>query len=133
LVLGDKWNTWTLRSGWKGQGRDIGWLEAIAVELAVLTLFEGGWKDASLIIRSDNQGVIGAFQHGWSRNFQVNLCICRVETLAMLSNVTHTLIYTESARNRADSISRGEVGHPSLRLEPVTLPRELHAFIADYV
>src|SRR6267154_162505 len=63
-VFGDQWNAWKVREGWKGQGRDIGWLEAIAVELAALTLFEMGWRNASVLIWSDNQGVIGAFQRG---------------------------------------------------------------------
>jgi hypothetical protein len=42
LVMGSRWDAWTLKEGWKGQGQDIGWLEAIAVELAVLTLFNLG-------------------------------------------------------------------------------------------
>lgn len=113
MVMGARWDAWTLREGWKGQGRDIGWLEAIAVELAVLTLFNLGWKNAAVLIRSDNQGVIGAFRSGRSRNFQVNLCIRRVETIAMASNVAHTFIYVESAKNKADAVSRGETGLPS--------------------
>lgn len=133
LLLGEKWNAWTLREGWKGSGRDIGWLEAIAVELAVLTLADIGWKNASILIRSDNQGVIGAFHSGRSRNFQVNLCIRRVEVVAMTTNVTHILSYVESAKNRADPISRGEVGHSSSRLTSFQLSEELSPFIAPYV
>lgn len=133
IVLGNSWNAWTLHEGWKGNGRDIGWLEAIAVELAVRTLFDRGWKDAAVLIHSDNQGVIGSFQRGRSRNFQVNVCIRRVEAIAMASNVFHVLSYVESARNRADTISRGEVGSPDNRLAPIQLPEELTPFIASYV
>lgn len=97
MVLSERWNLWTLCPGWKGQGRDIGWLEALTVELAVRSLFEARWKDAAVIIHSDNQGVIGAFQHSHSWNFQVNMCIHQVELIAMSSNISHTLIYTESA------------------------------------
>lgn len=61
LTLDGKWNTWTLVSGWKGQGCDIGWLEAVAVELAILTLFDLGWRDTCILVHSDNQGVIGAY------------------------------------------------------------------------
>jgi len=43
LTLGDRWDAWRTTNGWKGEGRDIGWLEAIAVELAVLTLHAAGW------------------------------------------------------------------------------------------
>lgn len=132
LTLSEKWNTWTLVSGWKGQGRDIGWLEAVAVELAILTLFDLGWKNACILVHSDNQGVIGAFTRGRSRNFHVNLCIRRSEAIAMCSNVAHVLSYVESARNKADVISRGEVGSHTLRLPLVSLPVELQPFITPY-
>lgn len=133
MTLGGKWNAWTLQDGWKGQGRDIGWLEAVAVELAILTLFELGWKNACVLIHSDNQGVIGAFNRGRSRNFHVNLCIRRSEAISMCSNVTHILSYVESARNKADAISRGEIRSRTLRLPSVSLPEELQPYILPYV
>lgn len=133
IVLESRWNAWTLVQGWKGSSRDIGWLEAIAVELAVRTLFDQGLSNSTIIIHSDNQGVIGAFRHGRSRNFHVNLCIRRVEALAMASNVLHLLTYTESAKNKADPISRGEIGSLSSRLPSPELPSELVNFILPYV
>lgn len=133
LLLGSRWNAWTLLEGWRGHGRDIGWLEAVAVELAVLTLSDLGFANASVLIRSDNQGVIGAFHSGRSRNFQVNLCIRRVEIVAMTSNVTHVLSYVESAKNKADPISRGEVGPSASRLNTLKLPDELSPFLSPYV
>lgn len=133
MTLGGKWNAWTLQDGWKGQGRDIGWLEAVAVELAILTLFELGWKNACVLIHSDNQGVIGAFNRGRSRNFHVNLCIRRSEAISMCSNVAHILSYVESARNKADAISRGEIRSRTLRLPSVSLPEELQPYILPYV
>lgn len=149
LVFGGRWNAWTLVDGWRGKGRNIGWLEAVAVELAILTLFTAGWsrsnqaptfislfpgwRDCAVIIHSDNQGVIGSFRQGRSRNFQVNLCIRRSEVIAMNSNVLHILSYTESAANKADPISRGEVGSPCSRLEHIQLPAELTAYISPYV
>jgi hypothetical protein len=132
LVLGSSWNAWTLCDGWKGKGRDIGWLEAIIVKLAIQTLFDQGWKDASVLIHSDNQGVISAFQKGRSRDFQVNLCIHRVEAIVMASNVFHMLSYTESAKNQADTVSHGETGSASFCLTLIQLP-ELTPFISLYV
>lgn len=133
ICIGNQWDAWRTIAGWKSSGRDIGWLEAIAVELAVRALYFAGWKDKSIIIHSDNQGVIGAFSHGRSRNFQVNLAIRRVEQLAMVSNVLHILTYTPSADNKADPISRGEVGSFESRLSPCQLPNELNQFITPYV
>jgi hypothetical protein len=121
----------------------------VAVELAILTLFDAGsivflsqpfsfssvsgWRDCAVIIHSDNQGVIGSFRQGRSRNFQVNLCIRRSEIIAMNSNVLHVLSYTASADNKADSISRGEVGSSCSRLNHIQLPAELIAYISPYV
>jgi hypothetical protein len=133
LVWGAKWDAWTLIDGWKGQGRDIGWLEAVAVKLAVMTLHASGWRNCSVIIHSDNQGVIGAFRSGRSRNFQVNLCIRRVEAIAMASNTLHILSYTESLANKADSVSRGEIGPAICRLPPFQLATELAPYIRPYV
>jgi hypothetical protein len=133
IILGGKWNAWTLIQGWKGSGRDIGWLEAIAVELAARTLLDQGVMDSAVIIHSDNQGIIGAFKHGRSRNFHINLCIRHVKALVMASNVLHILTYTESAQNKADPISRGEIGSLSSRLPSPELPSELVAFISLYV
>jgi len=64
ITLGNRWNAWRTTNNWKCEGRDIGWLEAIAIELAVITLQVAGWRDRSVLIHSDNQGVIGAFKHG---------------------------------------------------------------------
>jgi hypothetical protein len=133
ITLGDQWDAWRTTDRWRGEGRDIGWLEAIAVEMAVLTLYSAGWKDRSVLIHSDNQGVIGAFKHGRSRNFQVNLCIRRVQAIAMESNMLHHLSYTESLANKADPVSRGETGPVSSRLPPFQLPAELVPFIVPYV
>lgn len=80
------------------------------MELAILTLFDLGWKNTCILIHFDNQGVIGVFHHGQSRNFHVNLCICHSEAIAMSLNVTHVLTYVESPKNKADTISHGEVG-----------------------
>lgn len=133
LVFGDRWDTWRVKEGWKGEEWNIGWLEAIAVELAVHTLFDMGWHNASVIIRSDNQGVIGAFQKGQSCNFQVNLSIHCVKAIVMESNVFHTLQYIESAQNRADATSRGEVGSPSSHLPALQVLEELTSCISTNV
>jgi hypothetical protein len=133
LTLGDRWDAWSTTNGWKGEGRDIGWLEAIAVELAVLTLHAAGWRDSSVLIHSDNQGVISAFKQGRSRNFQVNLSIRRVQAIAMESNMLHHLFYTELLANKVDPISRGETGPASSRLPPIQLPVELTPYIIPHV
>jgi len=38
VVIGDQWAAWRLIPGWNTAGRDIGWAETIALELAILML-----------------------------------------------------------------------------------------------
>jgi len=37
IIIGTHWRAWRLLPGWKAQGRDIGWAEAIRFELLVST------------------------------------------------------------------------------------------------
>lgn len=36
VIIGAEWSAWRLLQGWKSDGRDIGWAEVIAVELAII-------------------------------------------------------------------------------------------------
>jgi len=40
VVIGDQWASWRLIQEWNMAGRDIGWAETIALELAVLMLVD---------------------------------------------------------------------------------------------
>ena len=72
IVVGGRWAAWKLCLGWKAEGRDIGWAEAIALELAVLWLEQENYTDAKILIRGNNTGVIGTFIRGRSRNILWN-------------------------------------------------------------
>jgi len=65
MVIGSQWAAWKLVPGWKSDGRDIGWAESIALELAILMLVDHGFKDC-LIIQGDNTHVICVFNKGKS-------------------------------------------------------------------
>jgi hypothetical protein len=92
-----------------------------------------GLRDCRILIRSDNVGVIGAYQKGCGRNFQVNASIRHAETIAMACNVSHVFIYVSSEENRVDPISRGILGHPRLQNHfSISLPAELIPFL-DHV
>ena len=81
LLIDGKWAAWSVHQGWRGPGRDIGWLEGVAVELVVYALDELGFHDCCVRVFSDNVGVIGAFDKGHSRKFEVNLSIRRTATI----------------------------------------------------
>ncbi|KAF5339341.1 hypothetical protein D9611_009804 [Ephemerocybe angulata] len=68
LKWGEEWDAWKVKEGWKGPWRDIGWLECLAIELLVLHVEARGHHDCRIRLLSDNQGIIGAYWKGRSRN-----------------------------------------------------------------
>jgi hypothetical protein len=64
IFIGDEWAAFRLSPSWKVEGRDICWLETVAIELLSSFLESKGFHDAHLLIHSDNQGTIGALEKG---------------------------------------------------------------------
>jgi len=64
IIIGNEWDAWTWSSSWHYEGQDIGWVEAMGVELIAHILFERGLSNASILIRGDNQGVVGSYGCG---------------------------------------------------------------------
>lgn len=110
FVLKGQWDAWRGIGDWNTEGRHIGWLEAIALELVIYAIEEAGYHDAYLRVHSDNQGVIGAFDKGRSRNAHMNLSIRRAHYVLAARNLTLLLTYVPSALNPADPLSRGALG-----------------------
>jgi hypothetical protein len=54
LLINKSWAAWKLLPNWNMNSRDIGWAEAIAVELATLWVIEQLHHDAEITIFSDN-------------------------------------------------------------------------------
>jgi hypothetical protein len=121
LLWGTQWAAWRLLEGWKGPSRDIGWLEAVAVELAILATKIMGIRDANILIRSDNEGVIGAFSKGRCSNFMTNLSIRRSDEVCSDTRISTTLFYVNTTNNLADPISRG-ILPPSSQTFPLPIP-----------
>ena len=130
LIMG-KWIAWRTFEGWRGPGRDIGWLEGVAVEMVIYILDLLDLQDCCVKVRSDNVGIIGAFNKGRSRNFEVNLSIRRAASVMAAKNITLDLEYIETTLNPADPISRGDLGPTNSRLDlEVPLPEELAPFLS---
>jgi len=68
IIFSSIWYAWALTPGWKADGRDIGWAESVSLELAVLILVDHNFQDCSVIIHSDNTGVIDTYNKGRSCN-----------------------------------------------------------------
>src|SRR6266567_2615718 len=126
IVLGDKWATFQLSMSWKVAGRDICWLETVAIELLVYFLEARKFHDIRLLIHSDNKGTIGALEKGRSRNHHINSSIRRTYAVLLPLFITPQLEYVASAANPADPISCGELGALGKHIFPsFSLPDEL--------
>jgi hypothetical protein len=55
---------WKLTDGWDTKGRDIGWSESVAVELAILWVTEQDVSNKKILIHGDNTGIIDAYKRG---------------------------------------------------------------------
>ncbi len=133
IVVDGCWDAWKwsiARAGWNTEGRDIGWAEMVAIELVVRRLEELGISDADVLVRSDNQGVVGGFRRGRSRNYQVNLSIRRTEIICISRNLRIKLEYVNTKVNQADAVSRGTPLPEMARFRSdFVLPEELAAFL----
>lgn len=129
IMIDGRWSAWRWAPDWKSGWRDIGWAEMIAVELAALILDQLKIANGDLTIHSDNAGVVGAFNRGRSRNFEVNLSIRRTTVVNAATNVHLLLQYVNTKDNIADPISRGCLGRNCDRLPLIQLPSELLPFL----
>jgi hypothetical protein len=128
--LDNQWLAWELLPGWKGEGRDIGWAEMVAVELAVLVLINAQFRDCHVILRSDNQGVVGALSGGKSRNSQQNAVLRRIVSLFRETNIWLTIKWVSTLDNPADGPSRGLFPPPQAMFSPIPpIPTYLSTFL----
>lgn len=135
LLFDGKWAAWRLAPDWKqGGGRDICWLEAVALELLLLYMVQLGYTHGRFLIHSDNMGAIGAHTKGRSSNEHINLCVRRTLTSAATHLITTQFVYVPSADNPADPISRGILGPPHALIQrQFATPLELAPYMWDVV
>jgi len=126
IVIGDEWAAFRLSESWKVDGRDICWLETVAIELLIYFLEARKFREVRLLIRSDNKGTIGALGKGRSRNRHINSSVRRIYAVLLPLFITPELEYVTSIANLADPISRGEPGAMGKQMFPsFQLPDEL--------
>jgi hypothetical protein len=112
IVIGRRWYSFKLAPGWKTPGRDICWLEAIALELLIHFLGQLKFRDVHLRVYSDNKGAIGALTKGRSPNTELNLCARRTKHTSLDHMIDTDIVYVDTALNIADAPSRGESPYP---------------------
>lgn len=131
IILGDKWRAWRLLPGWNREGRDIGWAEAVAMELLVRTIFQHH-NLPGIRVFGDNTGVVEGWWTGRSRNAETNKVFRRIHRLVDENVSFLTTRYVNTAHNPADNPSRGIYPPEHLLLPPIIIPSELEPFITDF-
>jgi len=58
VLVDSHWAAWWLLEGWESDGKDIGWAEVVAIELAIMWLTHSGFHDTCFKINCDNTSVI---------------------------------------------------------------------------
>jgi hypothetical protein len=130
LVLDGKWLAWQLKEGWRSDQREIGWAEMVAVELAIQTLVTGKYQNCHIIVRSDNQGVVGALKAGKSRGTQQNLILREIVKLIQHYDLWVSTLWIPTLENPADGPSRGLFpGRDALCPFQPKIPSHLTTFI----
>ena len=132
ITIGEKWRAWRLLPGWKSDGRDIGWAEAVGFELLSLFVLSSGGGSSHFKVYGDNKGVVEGWWKGRSRNKQTNIIFRHIHAVLHTWQCTIHTRYVPSQDNPADNPSRG-VYPPLTRLLPyIPVPPELRAFVTDF-
>ena len=131
ITIGPKWLAWKLAEGWKSQGRDIQWAEAIGFELLVISLCTISNEGEHIRVFGDNCGVVEGWWKGRSANKPTNRVFRRILKLSEDCNRTIYTRYIPSAQNPADAPSRGLYPPAALRLPSIPIPAEVRPFLVD--
>jgi hypothetical protein len=132
IIIAGRWRAWRLIPGWKGEGRDIGWAEAIGFEFLVRTLITVSTSGEHLKVFGDNRGVVEGWWKGRSRNKETNYVFRRIHDISAAHQCTFITRYVPSKANPADGPSRGIYTSTSLLLPAIHIPEDLQQFIVDY-
>ena len=131
IVIGNRWRAWRLLPGWQTDRRDIGWAEAVGMELLARAILQDS-QFAGIKIFGDNIGVVEGWWTGRSRNPQTNRVFRRIHELLEKHDTTIVSRYVNTAHNPADGPSRGIFPPRHLLLPPVELPKEIENFVVDF-
>ena len=131
ITIGSKWRAWRLVGGWKSQGRDIQWAEAVGFELLTISLCALSREGEHLKVHGDNRGVVEGWWKGCSANKPTNGVFHRILQLSECCNKFIHTRYVPSAQNPADGPSRGQYPPCSLLLSYVPIPPEVQPFLVD--
>ena len=131
ITIGPKWRAWQLFPGWKSQGRDIQWAEAIGFELLIRHLLTISKEGEHITVYGDNRGVVEGWWKKSSANKPTNKVFRRILEVSESSNRTIYRRYVPSAENPADAPSRGRYPPYELLLDDIGILEELAPFLTS--
>jgi hypothetical protein len=129
ITIGKRWRAWRLVAGWKSQGRDIQWAEAVGFELLVTSLLSISKEGDHIKVYGDNRGVVEGWWKRSSANKQTNWVFRRILELSENHSRFIHMRYVPSAENPADAPSRGHFPPFEQLLNDFSIPTELHPFL----
>jgi hypothetical protein len=131
ITIGTRWRAWRLAPGWKSQGRDILWAEAVGFELLTLHLLPVSNKGDHIKVYGDNRGVVEGWWSKSSSSGPTNRIFRRILESSENHDRTFHTRYVPSAHNPADPPSRGRFPPRELLLDNLDIPGELRPFLID--
>jgi len=114
FFLNGRWLAWQLKPGWDTAGRNNQWAEMVAVELGLRVAISAGVHSTTIIIRSDNMGVIRALETGNEKHDQRKEVLDTILDIARSSDITILPNWVSTKLNLADKPSRGEFSSKTL-------------------
>lgn len=132
VTIGNRWRAWRLLPGWKKDGRDIGWAEAVGM-LFLATLLATEYKRAThQKVFGDNRGVVEGWWNGRSRSIPTNDVFKLLHTLSEETQIIFHARYVPTDENPADDPSRGKYGDTSCLLPTIPIPEVFQPLIIDF-
>ncbi len=132
IVINGRWRAWRLIPGWKSEGRDIGWAEAIGFLFLITTILAEYHSQKHYKVYGDNQGVVEGWWKGRSRNSPTNEVFKLVHAICESAESSFLTRYVPSKHNPADDPSRGIYGPRNLLLPPIPIPTEFKRLVVDF-
>jgi hypothetical protein len=140
ITVGRHWAVWKWAPGFRvgpHQDYDIGWAEAVAIELGLRLAISLNFLSSSstaghtFLVRSDNARVVFVTNKGRSRSRKTNKILKHIYLLQAQHRIRLKSVHVKSRDNISDALSRGAVkefltGFPSVNIQTsIPLPDHL--------
>jgi hypothetical protein len=135
VIIGKKWAQLELivKPSEDHNGNVIAWLKTVAIQIGLIILLKiGAIRGKKFTVWTDNSMTLSVIKARKSRNHEVNEEWKRIQALLMEAEIDLHPERVTSAKNRADSLSRGEQeGHLAKKRLLITLAKDLEGYLVQ--